>query len=170
MTTTYSSGHFRAGRPQKPLPSRPLLIYSGTEGKYGCLCNFYMDPFEHEGKIWPSIEHWFQSQKFTTPEYQEQIRQAKTPDDAKELGSQRRPDYRPDWPQVREAVMMAGLRSKFNQNEELRRILIETGDVSLAEYAPDDALWGDGGDGKGKNLMGVLLAVLRDELKKAEGL
>lgn len=40
-----------------------------------------------------------------------------------------------------------------------------TGDAELIEHTRTDAYWGDGGDGRGKNRLGILLMDLRQRLR-----
>ena len=64
---------------------------------------------------------------------------------------------------------MRALISKFTQHEDLRRKLLDTGDAKLVEHTTRDRYWGDGGgEGKGRNRLGVLLMRVRDELKREE--
>ena len=58
--------------------------------------------------------------------------------------------------------MYEGLQHKFGQNEDLRKKLLETGDRKLIQHTDRDKYWGDGGNGKGENRLGVLLMRLRD--------
>lgn len=62
--------------------------------------------------------------------------------------------------------MREALRAKFTQNEDLKKILLETGDATLVEHTANDNYWGDGGDGNGKNMLGKLLIELREEFRK----
>ena len=48
------------------------------------------------------------------------------------------------WNQRAEDVMTQALRLKFNQNEDLKLILLQTGCRQIAEAAPDDDYWGCG--------------------------
>ena len=57
--------------------------------------------------------------------------------------------------------MYEGLKHKFGQNEELRLKLMETGDRKIIEHTDRDKFWGDGGNGKGENKLGILLMKLR---------
>ncbi len=61
--------------------------------------------------------------------------------------------------------MREALKAKFTQNEDLKNILLETGDAILVEHTENDNYWGDGGDGNGKNMLGKLLMELREELR-----
>ncbi|KAJ5070907.1 hypothetical protein M0811_01888 [Anaeramoeba ignava] len=58
--------------------------------------------------------------------------------------------------------------AKFDQNEELKKLLFETGDALLVEDARNDYYWGRGASGKGKNKLGHILMEVRAELKEKE--
>lgn len=60
--------------------------------------------------------------------------------------------------------MYEGLKHKFNQHADLKKQLLETGNRKLIEHTTKDKYWADGGDGSGKNRLGILLMKLRDEL------
>jgi predicted NAD-dependent protein-ADP-ribosyltransferase YbiA (DUF1768 family) len=62
-------------------------------------------------------------------------------------------------------IMLIANRAKFTQNPVLREKLIATGDAELIEHTKRDNVWGDGGDGSGKNELGKILMQVRDELK-----
>jgi len=133
------------------------------------LSNLYPSPFTLDGKIWPSVEHYFQSQKFpTSPDYQEQIRTAKTPLNAKTLGGSSTFPVRPDWDTVQEDIMRKALNAKFSQNPVLKSVLLSTGDSPLQDASSTDSYWGIGRTKKGKNRLGILLIELRSSLR-AEG-
>lgn len=59
---------------------------------------------------------------------------------------------------------MCALRAKFAAHPAIRKTLLDTGSATLIEHTEKDRYWGDGGDGTGKNRLGVLLMRLRDEL------
>ncbi|EPX57578.1 hypothetical protein D187_004911 [Cystobacter fuscus DSM 2262] len=63
------------------------------------------------------------------------------------------------------AVMRDALRAKFTQHPEMRELRLGTGDAKLVEHTENDDYWGDGGDGRGKNMLGRLLMQPRDELR-----
>jgi len=145
----------------------PIEFYSKLPA-YREFSNFFPSAFDLDGKRWPTVEHYFQAQKFTAnPEYQEEIRVAKTPEKAKTLGATREKPIRADWDTVREDVMKKALQAKFIQNPDLKAKLLSTGTRTLVEANPTDAYWGYGRTKKGKNRMGVLLQQLRDELRGA---
>ena len=95
---------------------------------------------------------------------------------AKKLGS-RVKNFDPKiWDNHRELVMKEALRSKFNSNTRLKRLLELTEDAELIEVSPYDKFWGAGVDRNemielikqnktypGKNVLGNMLMSLREE-------
>lgn len=134
---------------------------------YGFMSNFAPYPFSDGSKIWPTSEHYFQAQKFLIPEIQEKIRQIASPMDAAIEGRDRQNPLRPDWEEVKDEVMLQALRMKFSQNPEIAKGLVATGDAILIEHTRNDDYWADGGDGSGKNKLGLFLMQVREELKNA---
>ena len=57
------------------------------------------------------------------------------------------------------------LIAKFTQYPELRELLLGTGDRKLVEHTANDRYWADGGDGTGKNMLGILLMEIRNEFR-----
>lgn len=141
----------------------PIRFYR-TGDAYGFLSNFSRSPFRLEGRDWRTVEHYFQAQKFAGSEREEAIRLTTSPMVAARMG-RARVGLRADWDQVRDAVMLVALRAKFGQNPELARRLCDTGQVELVEHTSKDSYWADGGDGTGRNRLGVLLMQVRDELR-----
>src|SRR6202034_1216633 len=96
------------------------------------LSNFYPASFTINGNLYPTVEHYFQSQKFEDEAIQKSIRDARTAYEAKRLG-RFLPYLRQDWDSIRIAVMEEGLRAKFAQNIGARQYLISTQDLVLVE-------------------------------------
>ncbi len=145
-------------------PTHEIRFYS-TRGEYGCLSNFYRASLRLDGKTWPTSEHYFQAQKFAGSEHEEAIRQARTPAEAARLGRSRKHPLRRDWESVKEAVMYRAVLAKFTQHDDLREILLGTGDAVLIEHTDNDSYWGDSGDGSGRNRLGHVLMRVRAELR-----
>ena len=59
----------------KPKPQ--VIEFFGTSDEFGCFSNFAHYPFPLDGKRWPSVEHYFQAQKFPGTNHSEAIRKAK---------------------------------------------------------------------------------------------
>lgn len=133
---------------------------------YGEFSNFSPHPIVLDGQTWPTTEHYFQAQKFSGTAHKETIRSSKTPGEAAKRGRDRKLPLRADWETVKETIMYEALRAKFTQHASLRRLLLSTANLPLIEHTRNDAYWADGGDGSGKNRLGVLLMRLRDELRR----
>src|SRR5262249_44503432 len=145
----------------------PIRFYSKIAA-YHELSNFAPFGFEADGAYWPTVEHYFQAQKFpgaVSAAYREKIRAAKTPKEAKALGRTRSIAIQPDWEKVKEGIMLAALPKKFAVAAP-RDLLIATGDHALVEASPFDSYWGCGRSGKGKNRLGELLMQVRSELNE----
>lgn len=133
------------------------------DSPYGWLSNFSPHGVHLDGHDWPTVEHYFQAQKFEAPLRQEEIRRAPTPARAKRLG--RRAGIRADWLDRRLEVMRRAVTAKFLQHPDLFARLIEAGDAWLVEDAPRDAFWGCGADGTGQNQLGRILMEVRAEVE-----
>lgn len=143
--------------------TRTILFYRQND-PWGEFSNFSTHPFRLKGRVWPTSEHYFQAQKFAGTEHEETVRNAKTPSMAAKLGRSRSLPLRTDWEIVKEDVMRDALRAKFDQHPKLKALLLSTGDAELIEHTRNDRYWADGGDGTGKNRLGILLMELRAEL------
>jgi ribA/ribD-fused uncharacterized protein len=144
----------------------PIYFYSKTTAWHE-LSNFAPFGFAEDGAYWPTVEHYFQAQKFPGAEnapYREKIRKSKTPKEAKALGRTRSIAIRPDWEEVKDSIMLAALRKKF-ATAKLRDLLLSTRDRPLVEASPFDYYWGCGRSGTGKNRLGELLMQTRAELR-----
>jgi ribA/ribD-fused uncharacterized protein len=108
-----------------------------------------------------------QAQKFAGTEHEEEVRMATKPMLAAGMGRDRKRPLRRDWEGVKDAVMLDAVRAKFTQHDDLKAILLGTGDAKLVEHTANDSYWGDGGDGGGKNRLGQILMQVRDELRAA---
>jgi ribA/ribD-fused uncharacterized protein len=147
--------------------SPTIINFYSTGGEYGCFSNFSRHTIHLKGKQWPTSEHYFQAQKFAGEPDEEKIRMAGKASLAAQMGRDRKRPLRRDWESVKEQVMLEALRAKFTQHEDLKAILIGTGDALLVEHTANDSYWGDGGDGSGKNRLGQMLMKVREELKRA---
>jgi ribA/ribD-fused uncharacterized protein len=143
------------------------IYFYRVEDQYGEFSNFAAFPIVLEGKTWPTIEHYFQAQKFvaTDPAWYGAIRKANSPGIAARMGRDRKRPLRRDWESVKDDVMRRALAAKFEQYADLAELLLSTGDELLVEHTTNDDYWADGGDGSGKNKLGLLLVELRTRLR-----
>jgi ribA/ribD-fused uncharacterized protein len=133
--------------------------------EYGWMSNFAPYSISLDGKLWPTSEHYFQSRKFEDSAIQERIRKTNSPMQAARIGRDRKLKLRRDWDSIKVAAMRKALSAKFTQHAELREALLATGDAKIIEHTENDSYWADGGNGAGKNLLGILLMELRATLK-----
>jgi len=145
-----------------------IYFYSNHEEPYGCFSNFSRHGIEMAGSWWPTVEHYFQAQKYAGTPYEAKIQKAPTPKQAAELGRSRKQPLRPDWEEIKDEVMLKALLQKFGTHDELRTILLDTGDAEIVEKAPGDYYWGCGADGSGQNKLGKLLMETRSMLRQRE--
>jgi N-glycosidase YbiA len=143
----------------------PEIRFYRVNDVYGYFSNFAPYPILLDGKTWPTSEHYFQAQKFVGQPDEEDVRCAASPGQAARMGRERTRPLRKDWEIVKEDVMRAALYAKFTQYAELRAELLATADALLIEHTTNDAYWADGGDGSGKNRLGILLMELRTRLQ-----
>lgn len=142
------------------------LYFYSTRSEYGCFSNFSRHGLELDGLWWPTSEHYFQAQKFAGTPHAEQIRQVNNPKDAANMGRDRKRPLRPDWETVKDDIMRRAVLKKFQTHDEIREILLGTGDEELVENAPHDYYWGCGKDGSGQNKLGQILMEVREILRQ----
>ena len=142
-----------------------IKFYS-THGSYGCFSNFSKHQIKLKGHTWFTTEHYFQAQKVAGTRFETLVRKSKGPKQAAQAGRNRRYPLRRDWESIKESVMYDAIKAKFTQHEDLREILLATGNAKIIEDSPVDYYWGCGKNGTGKNRLGILLMRLRDELRE----
>lgn len=140
----------------KLLPNVDATTIRGFCGTYRFLSNFWISPFRVEGRIWRSVEHFFQAHKTTSLVMQNAIADLQFPADAKKAGKLL--NIRPDWNKIRLDIMYVGVLAKFNQNRELRMDLLGTGVRELIDTE-------NGND----NEIGKILMKVRNEIRVKRG-
>lgn len=136
-------------------------------GPYKALSNFYLCPILYEGILYPSVEHSFQAAKTFNLANRDKISKLKTCKEAKAAGGPKGfIKLRPDWEEVKIAIMDALLDIKF-QDDKLATLLILTDDEEIQEgNTHGDKFWGTV-KGEGRNELGKALMRKRDRLKLA---
>lgn len=130
-------------------------------GKYAFLSNFYDAPVEYMGIRYKNNEAAFQAAKVTSNQARMAFKDL-NPSEAKRKG--RRVKLRDDWEDVKTEVMYEVVKAKFSQNKDLKRKLIDTGEVYLEEGNNwGDRVWGTV-QGEGENRLGKILMQVRSEL------
>ena len=143
-----------------------LIKFHRVGDDYGWLSNSAPYPISLESKMWYTAEHYFQTQKFYNESVQKEILRTRSAAEVIRISSNPKLRVRKDWNVVRLDVMRTAVRAKFTQITELRKLLLNTGDAELIDHSDEDSYWSDGGDGGGRNMLGVVLMEVRDELRQ----
>ena len=151
---------------QREMSNTPVEFYH-LHKPYGEFSNFYAAPIDLDGHTWPTSEHYFQAQKYISdPVHYNNVLKLATPREAFEYVRTYKSAVRSDWAKVKDSVMFKACMAKFEQHPKLKELLLSTGDRTLVEHTTKDSYWGDGGDGTGRNQLGITLMKVRDHLKK----
>ena len=111
-----------------------IRFYRSNEKPYGAFSNLFPRPIVFEGREYPTAEHAYQAGKARREEVREWILSAPTPSlvamAAHGLYSW---DIVPMWSRIKFDRMRKVLRAKFSQHEDLRNLLLSTGNARLVE-------------------------------------
>lgn len=168
MTKTPQTARKRPATQSAAIPE--VRFYRANEKPYGAFSNLYKRPVEFEGTTYPTSEHAYQAGKALKPAVRQWILSAPTPALAAMAAHGLYVwDVVPDWAQIKFDRMRAVLRAKFDQHADLRELLLSTGEARLVEAGTVNnavnRLWGEV-DGKGENMLGVMLMELRTAYAK----
>jgi len=139
------------------------------EGDNFFLSNFFPAEVTINGYSFPTNEHAFQAAKYRfmvdvniddMTKYVNAVQDAPTPAKAKYLGRSVKIDLKA-WDANKIDVMRDVCKAKFDQHDDLRELLVNTGGGMLVEVNTwGDVFWGRV-DGKGRNVLGSILLELR---------
>ena len=139
-----------------------------------CLNNFEPSPFiDDKGDKYLSVEHYYQSHKFINLDKNAylEIKNSPDADSCKKTARKYEKEFNEKWDKKKwneiekEFYMKKGLISKFSQNLNMLKVLLDTGNFKLVERSPRDPYWG-GLLPNSLNRLGQLLMDIRDEYKK----
>jgi ribA/ribD-fused uncharacterized protein len=147
-----------------------IRFYRASEKPYGAFSNLYRRPIEFEGDVFATSEHAYQAGKARKPEVRRWLMQAPSPALlAMAAHGLYYWDVAPGWSKTKFDRMRRVLAAKFTQHNDLRELLLSTGEARLVESATVDnevnRLWGEV-NGVGQNMLGTLLMELRQELRQ----
>src|ERR1039458_1818957 len=148
---------------------KDIRFYRTNQKPYGLLSNLYRRPILYDGQQFPTAEHAYQAGKPRKDSVRDWLMHAPTPSlVAMAAHGLYTWDIRADWAEIKFDRMRAVLRAKFTQHDDLRALLLSTGNARLVEWtrvnSPVNRTWGEV-NGKGRNMLGVLLMELRAELR-----
>lgn len=144
---------------------KKIYFYRAT-GKYGFLSNLFKKTLIFEDREFSTGEHAYQYGKFKDETVREWAMVSPKPHLLSILAHGLFSwDIVENWSKIKVDRMYKVLRVKFS-DEELRQKLLGTGDAMLIENSKTDPFWGNGKKGTGKNMLGLLLMKIREEIRK----
>lgn len=149
-----------------------ISFYRANEKPYGVFSNLYRRAFIFDGQEYPTAEHAYQAGKARKEAVRDWILSAPSPSlVAMAAHGLYTWDITPNWSRIKFDRMRNVLRAKFTQHEDLKELLISTGDARLVEVPRTDnrvnRTWGEV-NGKGQNMLGLLLMEVRQEIGRHE--
>ena len=141
--------------------------------------NWHHCEFTYKGHDFKNTEQafmWEKAMYFNDQEIADEILITPSPSSNKGLGRAVKNFDPKTWLVDGYPIMVAVNLSKYFQNEDLKKILLRTGDKILVEASPYDTIWGiglkesdndvlDESKWKGKNLLGKALMDVRNHIK-----
>lgn len=131
------------------------------EGKFASLSNFSAHQVKYKGVLYATAEHAYQCQKFSDLRIKKKIKLAKSAFLAREYGQEEKGRKKPFDKVV---IMKEIMKAKLFQHDDVKGLLLSTGNMQILKNHPLDAFWGTGKDGKGKNIMGKIWIEIRKEI------
>lgn len=156
------------------------IPFYGHAKANGWMSNFYPCEITFHNKVFTTSEHlfmWKKAMYFKDYDCAKTILNSKTPVKAKKLGRSIKNYNEEVWKNYRGIAMTSAVYHKFSQNEDLKKLLLGTGDHFLIEATKNDKIWGIGLDvddprlydddnWQGLNLLGSCLMTVRTMLNE----
>lgn len=157
-----------------------MICFHNIDEPNGYLSNWLNCELIENGKKFASVEQymmWNKAIRFHDQKRADLILETTDPARIKQLGREVEGYNEIIWNGIRPIIVYRGLMLKFTQNEELKKLLLDTKDEILAECAVHDHIWGIGlsmsdpnrfdlHKWKGENRLGFALMEVREALKK----
>ncbi|KAG9647445.1 DUF1768-domain-containing protein, partial [Aureobasidium melanogenum] len=164
--------------------SEPIYFFNTREKPYGIFSQFRQCTFTDPK--YPDLEFrcaeqymmYSKAQTFNSPAIAAEILATTASTAQKKLGRQIKGFSDEVWDAVKVGIVERGNLLKFEQNEEFKKVLLDTGDRLLVEAAANDKIWGIGytaaGAKKvsrerwGQNRLGKALMNVREKIRAEE--
>ncbi len=154
-------------------------MVNSFSGRWSFLSNFYPCKIVSQGITYPSTEHYYVAMKakddqiingifYPVADVRDVISRIATAGQVKRFG--RNLQIRKDWEDVKLGIMEWAIREKFTKNNDLKEMLLQTGEQQLIEgnYWHDN-YWGVCNctkcGNKGDNNLGKVLMKIRKEIR-----
>ena len=149
---------------------------------HGFLSNWYPSPFDLDGVHFTSAEQYIMYRKCMIFGDTDSAQKVLATEDTKKqqaIGRNAKGYVGSVWSGMRQLVAVRGLLAKFSQNDDLKKMLLDTGDAWLVECAHSDTTWAcgirlneeerfDSSKWRGQNILGFALMEVRSILRKAD--
>ena len=157
--------HLFFGVGYDPYSKEPINF---IETRFHDLSPFSAHEVDIDGVIYKTAEHAYHALR-VVPEARAMIMNARSPHDAwrRAQTCKERDQMLPGYDKY--ALMEKIFRAKLAQHEDVRAVLLESGDRELLKVFDTDYDWGTGADGSGQNNMGKLWMKLRGEIQTTNG-
>ena len=134
--------------------------------EFFCLDNFSSFAVVYKDIKYPTVEHAYQSLKFTdtAPEIAKEIAECFSAHEAQKIACANKDKQNPNWDAIKVNIMEELLRLKLEQNPYVKKKLLQTKNYTICEDSPKDAFWGIGQNRNGQNQLGKLWMKLRGEV------
>ena len=144
-----------------------------------CFSQWYVAPFEVEGKRYVCAEQYMMEQKallFGNIDIAQKIMETEDSSIHKALGREITGFVEEKWNQYKYKFVLNANLAKFSQNRDLKEFILSTGCKILVEASPYDKIWGIGMSvndenvtnpslWQGQNLLGIALMEVREILR-----
>ena len=151
-----------------------MIYFWKTSDRYGVFSQWYKSDFTDINDVkYNCAEQFMMYQKamlFGDNEVAQEILNESNPKNIKALGRKIKNFNQQEWDENKFEIVLAGNFYKFNQNNVLKNILLNTGNEDIAEASPLDKIWGiginekaaeSGAEWQGEKLLGKALMVVR---------
>ena len=145
----------------------------------GYLSNWYISPFDLDGKHFSSVEQYIMYRKclaFGDKDSAEAVLKTDNTAQQQKIGRNASGYIDSVWAGMRQMVAVRGLLAKFSQNDDLRQKLLATDNAVLVECAGSDKIWAcgvrlnddrrkDASNWSGQNILGFALMEVREMIR-----
>lgn len=140
-----------------------------ADRQWGEFSNLYRREISFEGRVFPTAEHAYQYGKAAKAEVREWLMAAPSPSLlAMAAHGLYKWDVVPNWANIKLPRMRCVQLAKYEQHDDLCELLLSTGDARIVEVGTVNntvnRFWGEV-NGKGQNMMGVMLMETRTLLR-----